>query len=312
VYFRQQFTLPATVKSGGEVQLQGDFDSGQGRYRVDWLMRDARQRVCSSHWQLKADLPEPGLSSGLTIRDETAEAHRSELFGEPDQDPQGKLRVKILANFGPPQSGLSPLNQDLADADQDDAQGPSLPGPDQERALAAMLRSIVRNPSIGQFALVAFNLRDEQILYRQAHSPKIDFPALGKALHSRPAGTISVHRLAKEHGQTEFLQDLLTRELKSPERFDAVIFAGPKVALDQNLSKASLKLLGELPFPVFYLNYNPEPFQNPWRDAIGEVVRFFKGREYTIAHPRDLLLAWKDLSSRIGERPRMSANAARE
>ena len=57
--------------------------------------------------------------------------------------------------------------------------------------------------------------------------------------------------------------------------------------------------MGDLEYPVFYMNYNFNPQANPWRDAIGNTVRYFKGQEFTISRPRDLWFAWTEIMSRI-------------
>ena len=81
---------------------------------------------------------------------------------------------------------------------------------------------------------------------------------------------------------------------------DAVIFAGPKVMMESGVPADSLKALsGDVSYPVFYMNYNLTPQQNPWRDAIGNVVKRLKGYEYTIARPHDLWNAWTDIMSHI-------------
>ena len=54
----------------------------------------------------------------------------------------------------------------------------------------SMVRSITRQPEIGCFTLVAFNLRGQQIVYRQDDARNIDFAALGKALPVSASGTI--------------------------------------------------------------------------------------------------------------------------
>ena len=54
-YVAHRFATPGVpLGSKGEVLVSGGFDLGPGRYRVDWIMRDARERVCSSHWDLDA------------------------------------------------------------------------------------------------------------------------------------------------------------------------------------------------------------------------------------------------------------------
>ena len=78
-----------------------------------------------------------------------------------------------------------------------------------------------------------------------------------------------------------------------------VIFAGPKAMLDDGVPQESLKQVGDVEYPVFYMNYNLNPQAAPWRDAIGNAVKYFKGFEYTISKPRDLWFAWGEIMSRI-------------
>ena len=78
-----------------------------------------------------------------------------------------------------------------------------------------------------------------------------------------------------------------------------MIIAGPKVTFDDSGSQDSLKQLGDVKVPVFYMNYNLNPQANPWRDAIGSAVRSLKGAEYTISRPRDLFFAWTEIMGRI-------------
>jgi hypothetical protein len=78
-----------------------------------------------------------------------------------------------------------------------------------------------------------------------------------------------------------------------------VIIAGPKVMTDTAIQQDSLKQMGDLKFPVFYMNYNLNPQANPWRDAIGNAVKALKGTEFTISRPRDLFFAWSEIIGRI-------------
>ena len=69
--------------------------------------------------------------------------------------------------------------------------------------------------------------------------------------------------------------------------------------------------MGPVDYPVFYMNYNVNPQAGPWRDTIGNVVRFFRGTEYTITRPRDLWFAVSEMVTRMvkwkGERQRAAA-----
>ena len=66
----------------------------------------------------------------------------------------------------------------------------------------------------------------------------------------------------------------------------------------------ALKEGGAAPCPIFYLNYNPNPFDEPWRDTIGSALKAYKAAvAYDILVPRDLGAAMRDMLSRIGKRP---------
>ena len=167
-------------------------------------------------------------------------------------------------------------------------------------ALVSILRSIAREPRIGKFSIIAYNMQEQRVIYRQDNAAMIDFPAIGKALSSLNLGTVDLKRLTQKHGDTEFLSNLITTEVKDgKDEPDAVIFAGPKVMLDSGLSTDTLKQIGDVKFPVFYMNYNLNPQVNPWKDAIGNCVKYLKGVEFTISRPRDLFFAWTDIMGRI-------------
>jgi hypothetical protein len=189
--------------------------------------------------------------------------------------------VKVLVNFAP-QNQRSAVLQ-----------------PTDTSALTAILRNISREPRIGKFSVVAFNLQEHRIVYRQDNADKIDFPALGEAVQSISPGTVDLSRLGQKNGETEFLKRLLHEELGSGDGPDAVVFAGPKALLEENVSPESLKEIGGVSYPVFYMNYNLYPQQVPWNDAIGKAVKFLKGYEYTISKPRDLWFAVTEMVSRI-------------
>jgi hypothetical protein len=161
-------------------------------------------------------------------------------------------------------------------------------------ALVSILRNISREPRIRKFSIVAFNMNEQRVVYRQNDSDKIDFPELGKAVSSLKFGMIDYRKLSDPHSENAFLTGLITEEL-GHNNADAVIFAGPKVMLDESLPLDNLKDIGGISFPVFYLNYNLTPVENPWRDAIGTVVKRLHGWEYTITRPRDLYTSWSDI-----------------
>src|SRR2546430_1348915 len=58
VYFSQRISVPSIEPDAhGNAYLQGYFDLGEGKYSVDFLIRDRTERVCSSYWETDASLP---------------------------------------------------------------------------------------------------------------------------------------------------------------------------------------------------------------------------------------------------------------
>jgi hypothetical protein len=141
-------------------------------------------------------------------------------------------------------------------------------------------------------------MNDQRILYRQDDADQIDFPSLGKALSSLKFGMVDYKKLTDPHSGSDFLSKLVLDELGN-NKSDAVIFAGPKIGLNDSVPAENLKDLASVSYPVFYMNYNLWPQQNPWRDPIGNVVKRLRGYEYTISRPRDLWTSWSDIMSRI-------------
>ena len=285
VYFSQRRSVPAIEEDAkGNAYLQGAFDVGEGNYHVDFLMRDRAERVCSFYWDAQAELPLKDKELVLMMAPGTVQGEQDPFQEEPPverPETERPLNVKVIINFAPQNEHSATLQ------------------PLDTNALISILRSIAREPRIRKFSIVAFNMQEQRIVYRQEDTDQINFPALGEALTSLNLGTVDLKRLSQKHGETEFLTGLLTEEVNNKDHPDAVIFAGPKVMLDDSLPQESLNQLASVDYPVFYMNFNLNPQANPWRDAIGNAVKHLKGYEYTISRPRDLWFAWTEIMSRI-------------
>jgi hypothetical protein len=287
VYFVQHVHVPSIEdEAKGDATLGGMFDLGEGNYHVDWLMRDRAERVCSFYWDSEATLPAKDKQIALEMPTGTVSHSQSEQFTE---DPPVErtyagppLNIKVLVNFAP-QNFDSPTLRPLDTV-----------------ALVSILRRISREPQFGKFELVAFNIQEQRVLYRQASSERIDFPALGLALQSMKLGTVDLKRLGQKHGDTDFLTELIKKEMTSADHPDALVFAGPKIMLDAAVPSDTLSPIAtDVDYPVFYMNYNLNPQATPWKDSISRAVKVFRGTEYTISRPRDLWFSVSEMVTRI-------------
>jgi hypothetical protein len=271
--------------SKGDAELTGSFDLGEGSYHVDLLMRDRAERVCSFYWDPEANLDDRDKQINLEIPPSTVEHIDTEQFKDepPLERAKGKLlNVKILVNFAPQDQNSAALR------------------PIDTLALVTMMRRLSREPQFGKFSVVAFNVQEERVFYRQSNKEKIDFPKLGEAIRGIQPGKTDLKRLSQKHGEVEFLTDLIKKEMSSSDHPDALIFAGPKVLLDDSVRDEDLKPLAtDVDYPVFYLNYNLSPQAIPWRDSISKAIRPFHGAEFSINRPRDLWFAVTEVVSRI-------------
>ena len=157
-------------------------------------MRDRSERVCSFSWDSEAALAAKDRSINLAIGPGEIQRTDREQFKEepPVQRVSNEppLNVKVLVNFAPQDSASAALQ------------------PVDTSALVSILRSISREPRIGKFSIVAFNMQEERVVYRQEGADRIDFPALGEAINSLNLGTVDLKRLGEKHGDTDFLAEL--------------------------------------------------------------------------------------------------------
>jgi hypothetical protein len=285
-YLVHRFAIPGVAMgTRGEVVLASGFELGPGRYRVDWIMRDTRERVCLSHWELEAKAGRPDLPLTLAPNQIVdAERNGSDQSSLIKRDPGQPVRLKILLNLSPAKAQESILR------------------PEDGTALLSILRSIIGQPGVALSTFVAFNLRDQKIVYRQEKSSHIDFSGLERASHSRTSGTIDIRLLRDPESETHFLTRLLTDELGArADAPDAIIIIGLKVDLDKKVPLEPLKAKGSATCPVFYLNYNPNP-NEPLSDTIASALKAYKGvSSFNITLPRDLGSAMRETLSRISK-----------
>jgi hypothetical protein len=296
-YFVQHFNVPPIEEDAkGDATLQGGIDLGEGNYHVDWLMRDRAEHLCSSSWEVNAELPVKDKPMPLFIKANQVTESIPQPFtndpaseaSKPDDD---NLTVKLLVNFAPQEAYSAALQRSDTDA------------------LVTILKTIQRDPRVAHLSLVAFNIDEGRIVYRQQMSSHIDFAALGQALQTMKLGTVNLQHLEQKHSDSDFLQSLITTEVSDTAHPDAVIFAGPKAMLSADVPQDSLRRIGDVECPVFYMNYALDPRAVPWKDSISHAIRTFKGIEYTVSRPRDLWFSTSEMVARIARHKRERAVA---
>jgi len=192
------------------------------------------------------------------------------------------LHVKLLVNFTPTDSSEVNLR------------------PYDLQNIVSIVRAISREPRIGSFSFVGFNMQEERVILEQKNVRRIDFPALGDAVDSIQGGMIDLAQLQDEESASRFLTELFTKHLgpQEPEP-NAVMIIGPKLMLEKKISREVLAENPQVHAQVFYLIYNTDPYVHPWRDAISSALKIYRGLEYTISLPKDFGRAMKDMMGRM-------------
>lgn len=283
VYMIQKIRIPAVEEDAkGTGQFYGVFTLGEGKYHVDWLMRDNAERVCAAFWNLEPKLAPKEIPMRAWIPPAPVQPLRPIFAAAPPvlrEPQQNLLRVGIIVNFVPRDPASAALDaQDVEDT-------------------IAILRRIGSDPHIGTYSVVACSLETQQVVYRQDNDSRIDIPALGESLKSLKLGTVDAKQLGSKNGPAEFAASLFNDQRNDGSR-DALIVLGRKAGWEDGMSNKILESIENVGGPVFYLSYETKAQQSQWRDPFGAIVKHLRGFEYSISRPRDLFIAWSDVVSR--------------
>ena len=289
VSFGREFQTRALPARRGTVELSGSLALGEGKYDIQWQLRDRFGRFCSESWTVEAKLSKKDRGIPLILGPGEVAPSVVFLFREEISVRGGpadkKLRVKLLVSMDVRRHRQVVIRLW------------------QYSRLVAILRSLSRSPSLVEFSLVAFSLEDQQILYQQDYSDSINFPALGRGLGDLTPATVTFDQLGKTKVQ-EFLANLLAEEVGDDKNADAYVFVGSDIRVGKKIPRETLAPLTNPVAPVFYLNST----RHPWRGMLGNAVKTLKGTEYKIRQPREVSNAVEKMVGSIRARRRPVAD----
>ena len=288
-YFFKDIRVPSLKQSKrGRVELTGVFLVGEGKYSVEWLMRDVRERFCASFWDFEAKVGSKPGPSQIIAQDVIEPAITDPFADEPSIERSRQerlLSIKIIVN----------LNQRSSESD-------TFP-PTDRYGMAAILRMMGRHPRIGAYSVVACSLQSQQVFYRQNAAPHIDMRSLGEAVNPTVLSSVSVGQLGVNNDLADFLAKLIAEE-PGKDLPDAFVLVSPQCPLDFKMPREAISHWRNR--PVFYLNLHfSQGF--PWRspgDVFGRIARQLHAVEYTITQPFDLFKAWSEILSRMARADR--------
>jgi len=255
-----------------DVEMSGGFAVGEGRYQVEVLVLDQETgRTSRKRWRASvAHSGRPGAAQVAvppgTVLPISVGPRRIKM------NTSGKgLRISVLLNAAP----LNPRTPALRAWDR--------------ALLLGSLSSLLNQIPCASVRLRAFNLDQQQELFRQDQFNDAGFMELAETLRTLELGTVSYHVLQQRAGGLNLLADYANSELRAADPADAVIILGPETRYFAKVAFTEFKRR-ESPNPHFYYF---EYFRGHWPgspepDVLSSLTKRLEGTVCPIFSPDDL------------------------
>jgi hypothetical protein len=200
------YNLPATPPQVADGQpftftLTGDFAVGEGRYEVELLLLDSKKREFYARWKLRTS----GHAVDSTLKSFTVAAVLPDGW-DGKLDPNG-VRLTLLLDAtesSPKAARLRPFTRDY---------------------LMKVLGTILREVRCRSVKVVAFNLDEQNEIFREDNFDSGGYAELGIALRKLQSSTVS-YRFLEPSAWQKFLVGLTEKQIAAADRPDAVVFIG--------------------------------------------------------------------------------------
>ena len=276
-YFFHPLNVPTIPEDPGKTQLEfgGGFYLGDGNYKVDWLLADQRNRVCTRSWVVRT----PKAKVPLLVKEGSIQPLGLESwkgFSGKKASTEAKVTVFLSAMPLYRRRNLSKLpTYDLA-------------------VLLSSLTSLLDSSKYSHARVVAFDLLSKRVLFEQDEFTPAGYKQLRDKLENETYGTIDYQTLKRGVNDRILLGDLLSKETGYADKSDAVVFLGAEGSPADKLPSlfAEYRLGLSRLYYVFFARF-PQPTQ----DVMYQFVRAGKGRILNLFGPRDLVNAIKAIDS---------------
>jgi len=248
------------------LEFSGVLAAGYGQYHMELLVVDNRHRVFRHHWKAKAFPHGRENELNFSMQPNTLAPLRSAPIPLRSGNNGGPLTV--LINAAP----LNPWSRKLRAWDR--------------AFLLDSLSSLLRQLSYSSVRVVAFNLEQQQEIFRQDNFKEPDMRRLAQSLHNLELGSIAYNKLVHKFGWAELLLGLLKEETESGLRSNAVVFLGPSLRLEDKIPPELLANQKPTP-PLFCVTYYPE-IGVELSDSVHHLTTALKGKVFRIHSPSDL------------------------
>lgn len=154
-----------------------------------------------------------------------------------------------------------------------------------QTALVGSITSILDHTEFTHARVVAYNFETQQVLLDEQQFNSQAHDTLIEQLKNMNLGVISLEQLESQN-PTQFLTELLRKELSQQEQADTIIFLGPITPHDLPLTPELKELSSKLP-PTLGIFF-PSQILMPYDDLVVKLVSEAKGKKFRIYSPAPL------------------------
>ena len=205
-----RFPDGSTMSAYGHIQ--GGFAVGEGKYKVEVLVKDDLDRTCRNQWFINAkpDRSERGVR--LALRPLTVAGLSSAAISSTLATNQMNFdRLTILVHVEPPSPHLT-----------------TLPASDARKLLGS-LSALLEQLHARSVRLILFNLEQQKVLFRKDGSTAADVEGVARVISQTRFGLVDYATFRNPSGAMNLLARLTEDELGQLHSSDGLIFLGPHV-----------------------------------------------------------------------------------
>jgi hypothetical protein len=283
VLFGQNYRIPGMPpdlasttdirKVNAEISASGVVALGEGKYKVELVLMDDHERVTRKKWNVAAARKRDEKKVQVMARPFTVTPASTRPWPA-RTSPGSGVRLTILLDAAP----VDPHSLKLRAWDR--------------TFLLDSVASVLREIPADNVRVVAFNLDQQEEIFRQDNFDRFGLGRLAHSLRKLELGSISYRKLGEPQGWSELLTRLWRDEVQAEQPSDAVIFLGPTTRLSGKLPKEPLTVSKEKRPRFYYLEYFPT-----WRrgselpDAIHHFTSQYDGTVLKIHSPGEFASA---------------------
>jgi hypothetical protein len=218
-----------------EIELSGAYALGEGKYTIDLILIDDQSRSIRKRWNIETIQKRPDQSIPFALQPNTADSLVASSW-QGNHTGNG-VRLTVLLHATP----MNPKRSKLYAWDR--------------AFLLQSLTSLLKQTPYQSVRVIAFNLDQQQEIFRQDDFDAEGFSKLATVLRTLELGTVSYKAMQKQSWAGPLVR-LTEEEVSSKNPSDAVIFLGPTTHFMDKVSLETMKSAKDGPH-FFYFEYYP-------------------------------------------------------